>query len=187
MRLLADLHVSPSTVSFLRNLGHDIVRVDAVLANTASDEEIVEAARAELRLDHRVHVVEHGAVVAWVDEDADVEMALAIAENAKCQRPGVCNAMETLLVDKAVAEPFLSSIAAALAGEGVELRGDDEARKLVPDMKAADESDWYEEYLDLVSAVRETISIPLAVKVGPYRTMGICSAATECRKLSYIR
>jgi len=92
-------------------------------------------------------------------------MALRICENAKCQRPGVCNAMETLLVHAAVAEPFLKRVAARLGGElHVELRGDDSARAIIPSMIPATESDWFAEYLDLILAVRVVPSIQAAIE-----------------------
>jgi glutamate-5-semialdehyde dehydrogenase len=81
-------------------------------------------------------------------------MALANTENAKCQRPGVCNAMETLLVHKNVAAEFLPRMAASLSAKGVELRGDDLTRQVLPDIKVATEEDWYTEYLDLILSVR---------------------------------
>ena len=113
-----------------------------------------------------VSVIKHyaGNCHVYVHRDADPDMARRIVLNAKCQRPGVCNAMETLLVDVAVAERFLSSAAAALADAGVELRGDPAARALAPDMKEAAEQDWYEEYLDLVSAVKVVDGLPAAIE-----------------------
>ncbi len=90
----------------------------------------------------------------YVDASADVETALAITVNAKTQRPGVCNAAETLLVHAGAAGVVLPVVAAALRAEGVELRGDDRARSIVPDMVEAREEDWSTEYLDLVLAVR---------------------------------
>lgn len=90
----------------------------------------------------------------YVDAAADLEKATAIVLNAKTQRPGVCNAAETLLVHERVAPKFLPSVAVALREAGVELRGDREALSLVPDMARATEEDWATEYLDLVLAVR---------------------------------
>lgn len=103
----------------------------------------------------RVPVIRHykGVCHVYLDELADPEMARAIAVNAKAQRPGVCNAMETLLVDSACAERLLPSVADALSEAGVELRGDERARRLVPSIKEAAESDWDEEYLDTICAV----------------------------------
>lgn len=109
----------------------------------------------------RVPVIQHykGVCHVYVDGDADADMAVAIALNAKVQRPGVCNAMETLLVDEACAERLLPRIAAALLERGVELRGDARTRALVPEAKEATEADWDEEYLDLICAVRVVAGI----------------------------
>ncbi|MBT3192280.1 MAG: glutamate-5-semialdehyde dehydrogenase [Verrucomicrobia bacterium] len=112
-----------------------------------------------------VPVIKHykGVCHTYVDESADLEMALSIAINAKCQRPGVCNAMETLLVHEAVAEPFLSALAEAAADRELELRGDAAARQIVSTMGEATEDDWYEEYLNLTLAVRVVDSVRKAV------------------------
>jgi len=82
-----------------------------------------------------------------VDEEADLDMAEKICVNAKVQRPGVCNAMETLLVDEAVAEKFLPRMAEVFIRQGVEIRGCPRTRQLVPQCLSATEQDWYEEYL----------------------------------------
>lgn len=112
-----------------------------------------------------VPVIKHykGVCHVYVDRDADLEMAAAIVENAKCQRPGVCNAIETLLIHRDVAPEFAPRIAAALKGRNVELRGDEAFRALVPTALPATEQDWYEEYLDLVLAVRIVDSIEQAI------------------------
>lgn len=104
----------------------------------------------------RIPVIKHykGVCHTYIDAAADLQMAEEICLNAKVQRPGVCNAMETLLVHKDVAPTFLPQIAAAMKQAGVELRGCEEARKHVPEMTAATEEDWLEEYLDLILAVR---------------------------------
>lgn len=103
-----------------------------------------------------VPLFRHGKGVChvYVDEAADLDQAEAIAVNAKCSRPGVCNAMETLLVHAAVAPEFLPRAAQKLEAAGVELRGCPEARRLVPGMKEATEEDWAAEYLALILAVR---------------------------------
>ncbi len=90
----------------------------------------------------------------FVDEEADLEMAVRLAVNGKVQRPGVCNALETLLVHERVAEAFLPRLAEAMFAHGVELRGDARSREIVPGMKPATEEDWAAEYLDLILAVR---------------------------------
>ena len=104
----------------------------------------------------RVPVIKHykGVCHVFVHAAADPLLALRIVDNAKTSRPGVCNALETLLVDRAIAPAFIPSLVAQLAGR-VELRGDDTARSLGgPTVRAATEEDWYAEYLDLILAVR---------------------------------
>jgi glutamate-5-semialdehyde dehydrogenase len=95
-----------------------------------------------------------GVCHIFVDASADVTMAETICMNAKVQRPGVCNAMETLLVHEAVAESFLPRVAKSLSEAGVELRGCQLTQTILPGVKEAAEADWFEEYLDLILAVR---------------------------------
>jgi glutamate-5-semialdehyde dehydrogenase len=104
----------------------------------------------------RVPVIKHykGVCHVYVDADADLDRAVDIAINAKTQRPGVCNAMETLLVDRAVAGAFLPRVAQELVARGVEIRGDAATCALVPGAAAASEGDWGAEFLDLILAVR---------------------------------
>jgi glutamate-5-semialdehyde dehydrogenase len=114
----------------------------------------------------RVPVIKHykGVCHVYVHAAADLEMAERIAENAKVQRPGVCNAMETLLIDRAVANTFVPRLVARL-GSKVELRGDDTVRALGgATVKAATEDDWSAEYLDLVLAVRVVDGIDAAIQ-----------------------
>ena len=115
----------------------------------------------------RVPVIKHykGVCHTYVDKSADLDMALKICENAKCQRPGVCNAMETLLVHQDVAAQFLPKVAARLGGDlKVELRGDEASRAVVPTMLPATEEDWNAEYLDLILAVRVVPSVKAAIE-----------------------
>lgn len=125
-------------------------RVD--LAIPRGGESLIRAVVAQAR----VPVIKHykGVCHVFVDAAADLDMALAIVENAKCQRPGVCNAMETLLVHEAVAPAFLPRLRDLCARRRVEVRGDAAARAIVPDFNAATEDDWYAEYLDLILALR---------------------------------
>jgi len=104
----------------------------------------------------KIPVVKHykGVCHVFVDESADLEMATRICLNAKVQRPGVCNAMETLLVHERVAGIFLPAIARALQEKGVELRGCPASLAILPGIKAAQEEDWPKEYLDLILAVK---------------------------------
>ncbi|KIH76071.1 glutamate-5-semialdehyde dehydrogenase [Geoalkalibacter ferrihydriticus] len=104
----------------------------------------------------RIPVIKHykGVCHTFVDADADFDMAEKICINAKVQRPGVCNAMETLLIHKDIAETFVPRIAQAMRAKGVELRGCPITRSFAPDVKVATEEDWGAEYLDLILAVR---------------------------------
>jgi len=113
-----------------------------------------------------VPVIKHykGVCHVYVDASADLAMAEAICLNAKCQRPGVCNAMETLLVHQTIAPQFLPPMAAQLVEAGVELRGCERTRELLPDVAPATEADWPEEYLDLVLAVRVVESTDQAIE-----------------------
>ncbi|MCL5934988.1 MAG: glutamate-5-semialdehyde dehydrogenase [Firmicutes bacterium] len=99
----------------------------------------------------------------YVDSEGDLNKAEKIVINAKCQRPGVCNAMETLLVHSDVAHRFLPDLLGKLRDMGVELRGDDETRALVDWVLPATEEDWATEYLDLVMAVRVVESLDVAM------------------------
>ena len=112
-----------------------------------------------------VPVLKHdkGLCHVYVDESADLDMAVAIAVNAKAQRVSVCNAMETLLVHAAMAPRFLPLAAARFAAAGVELRGDARTRALVPAARPAEPADWDTEYLDYILAVRVVDSFDDAV------------------------
>jgi glutamate-5-semialdehyde dehydrogenase len=114
----------------------------------------------------RMPVLKHykGVCHVYVDSDADLEMAQNICLNAKVQRPGVCNAMETLLVHEAIAARFLPRMAEAFRNAGVELRGCEKTMALIPGCAAATEDDWYAEYLDLILAVRVVPDMSEAVR-----------------------
>jgi glutamate-5-semialdehyde dehydrogenase len=112
-----------------------------------------------------VPVLKHdkGLCHVYVDAGADLEMATALTVNAKAQRVSVCNSAETLLVHADVAERFLPLVAARLEEAGVELRGDDRTRALVPTARPAEPADWDTEYLDYVLAIRVVDSFEEAV------------------------
>jgi glutamate-5-semialdehyde dehydrogenase len=113
----------------------------------------------------RVPVLKHfkGVCHVYVDESADLDMAQRICFNAKVQRPGVCNAMETMLVHKKVAPSFLPVMAEVFKKAGVEIRACEESVRLVPGLKLATESDWPAEFLDLILAVKVVEDIDEAV------------------------
>ncbi len=104
----------------------------------------------------KIPVLKHykGVCHVYVDDSADLDMATDICFNAKVQRPGVCNAMETLLVHRNMAPDFLPKMAARFGSAGVELRGCEQTRKILPKAAAATEDDWYAEFLDLILAVK---------------------------------
>ncbi len=103
-----------------------------------------------------IPVLKHykGVCHIFVDKDADLEKAYPICMNSKVQRPGVCNALETLLVDAPVAAAFLPEMIRMFQDSGVEIRGCERTRSIVGGIKAATKDDWYEEFLDLILAVR---------------------------------
>jgi len=113
-----------------------------------------------------VPVIETGAgnCHVFVDESADLEMASRIILNAKTQRPSVCNAAEKLLVHSPIAAKFVPRIVSLLTEAGVEVRGDQETSRLVPQVSPATEADWGEEYLRLCIAVRVVPSLDAAIE-----------------------
>jgi len=114
----------------------------------------------------RIPVLKHykGICHVFVDADADIDMAKLICFNAKVQRPGVCNAMETLLVHKDIARRFLPEMIDMYRKAGVEIRGCEKTREVVGDIKSATEEDWYTEYLDLILSVRIVDSVEQAIE-----------------------
>lgn len=113
----------------------------------------------------RIPVIETGTgnCHVYVEEDADLQKATPIVINSKVQKPGVCNAAEKLLVDNKIAKQYLPLIITELRKNRVEVRGDTATRKIVPDVKAATEEDWYTEYLDLIIAVKVVSNIDEAI------------------------
>ncbi|OEU62340.1 MAG: glutamate-5-semialdehyde dehydrogenase [Desulfuromonadales bacterium C00003094] len=125
----------------------------------------------------RIPVIKHykGVCHTFIDASADYEMAERICVNAKVQRPGVCNAMETLLIHKDIAETFVPRIVATLKGKGVELRGCSVTREFASEVVAATEEDWSAEYLDLILAVKVVEDIDEAIE----HIRRYCSLHTE--------
>ncbi|MFH2076950.1 MAG: glutamate-5-semialdehyde dehydrogenase, partial [Pseudomonadota bacterium] len=137
--------------------------------------------RAVVR-DSRIPVIKHykGVCHVFVDEGADLDMAVRICVNAKTQRPGVCNAMETLLVHEAVAGEFLPVVAGPFRKAGVVLRGCERTRAILPDVETATEEDWYREYLDLILAVRVVRDLDEAIAhIGQYGSLHTEAIVTE--------
>jgi glutamate-5-semialdehyde dehydrogenase len=114
----------------------------------------------------RIPVLKHldGVCHVYIDERADLDQAIRIADNAKTQRLGTCNTMETLLVHKHIASRVLPALSRIYLDKGVELRGDAQARAIVPEMKEATEEDWYTEYLAAILAVRVVDDLDQAIE-----------------------
>jgi glutamate-5-semialdehyde dehydrogenase len=133
----------------------------------------------------RIPVIKHykGVCHVYVEVDAPLEMAEKICFNAKVQRPSVCNAMETLLVHEAVAAKFLPTMIAKFQAAGVEIRGCERTCALVPGIVPARETDWSEEYLDLILAVRIVRNIDDAIshieRYGSEHTESIITASYD--------
>lgn len=132
--------------------------------------------------DARIPVIKHlhGVCHVYIDDDADLEKAIRIADNAKTHRYGVCNAMETLLVAQSVAAEVLPALGKIYTDKGVELRGDEAARKLVSQMKAATEEDWSTEYLAAILSVRVVAGLDAAIEhISTYGSQHTDAIVTE--------
>ncbi|WP_339802348.1 glutamate-5-semialdehyde dehydrogenase [uncultured Marinobacter sp.] len=132
--------------------------------------------------DARVPVIKHldGVCHVYIDAHADPEKALAVAVNAKTQRYGTCNTMETLLVDREIAEDILPLIASAFRDKSVELRGCEASRAVVADMLEATEDDWHAEYLAPILAVRVVDGLDGAIEhINRYSSQHTDSIITE--------
>ncbi|MCX5835694.1 MAG: glutamate-5-semialdehyde dehydrogenase, partial [Deltaproteobacteria bacterium] len=133
----------------------------------------------------KIPVIKHykGVCHIFVDASADVDMAIALCMNAKTQRPGVCNAMETLLVHQDIAGGFLPVMARHFVEAGVILKGCDKTRAILPEVEKAQEDDWYREYLDLILSVRIVSGMDEAVahieKYGSLHTESIITKSYE--------
>jgi glutamate-5-semialdehyde dehydrogenase len=124
-------------------------------------EELIRAVVAQ----SRIPVIKHykGVCHIFVDASADLEMAVNVCFNAKVQRPGVCNAMETMLVHADIAPTFLPKVAEKMQRAGVTLRGCEKTRAILERVEPASEDDWYAEYLDLILSVKIVSSLDEAI------------------------
>ena len=113
----------------------------------------------------RVPVIKHldGVCHVYIDDQADIDKAIKIADHAKTQRYGTCNTMETLLVHQGIAAKVLPELCKIYSDKGVELRGDEAARRIVAQMNAATEQDWYEEYLAPILSIRIVDNLDQAI------------------------
>jgi glutamate-5-semialdehyde dehydrogenase len=129
-----------------------------------------------------IPVIKHldGVCHVYVDKDANLEKALSIANNAKTQRYGTCNTMETLLIHESLASTFLPKIAEILSKKNVEIRGDDASRIHIVDALAAQESDWHEEYLAPILSVKVVSSLDEAIQhISKYGSQHTDAIVTE--------
>ena len=119
-----------------------------------------------LMRDARVPMIKHlhGVCHTYIDDRADLEQAIRVADNAKTQRLGTCNTMETLLVAEGIAGKVLPPLCRIYSDKGIELRGDDAARRIVPEMKPATEEDWYTEYLGPILSIRVVRGLDEAIE-----------------------
>ncbi|MDO8263907.1 MAG: glutamate-5-semialdehyde dehydrogenase [Gallionella sp.] len=130
----------------------------------------------------KIPVIKHldGICHVYIDDEANLDKAIRIADNAKTHRYGVCNAMETLLVAQSVAAAVLPKLCKIYLDKGVDLRGDDAARALVPQMKAATEEDWRTEYLAPILSVRVVAGLDAAIEhINTYSSQHTDSIVTE--------
>jgi len=137
---------------------------------------------ARISEEAKVPVIKHldGICHVYIDDEADLAKAIRIADNAKTHRYGVCNAMETLLVNAEVAEKVLPELCGIYLKKGVELRGDDASRKLVAQMKVATEEDWHTEYLAPILSVRVVADLNAAIEhINTYSSQHTDSIVTE--------
>ncbi|ADH64518.1 gamma-glutamyl phosphate reductase [Allomeiothermus silvanus DSM 9946] len=139
--------------------------------------DLIELVRREARMPVLAHA--EGVNHLYVDAGADLEMAVRITLNGKVQRPGTCNALEKVLVHAAEAERFLPRLETALTATAVELRGDERARTILPQINPATEADWSTEYLDLILTLKVVDSLEEALehiaRYGSHHTEAICT------------
>ncbi len=139
---------------------------------------LIERISSEARIPVIKHL--HGVCHVYIDDKADMEKAVRIADNAKTQRYGTCNTMETLLVAEAIAPKVLPKLCKIYLDKGVELRGDQASRVLVPQMKAATEEDWYTEYLAPILSVRIVKNLDQAIEhIATYGSQHTDAIVTE--------
>ncbi len=147
---------------------------------------------ARISEEARIPVIKHldGVCHVYIDDEADLDKAIRIADNAKTHRYGVCNAMETLLIAQGVAAKVLPPLCGIYLDKNVELRGDAAARAIVPQMKAAVEEDWLTEYLAPILAVRVVANLDEAIEhINTYGSLHTDSIVTEnyTRAMRFLR
>ncbi|MDO8812327.1 MAG: glutamate-5-semialdehyde dehydrogenase, partial [Gallionella sp.] len=147
---------------------------------------------ARISEEARIPVIKHldGICHVYIDDEADLDKAIRIADNAKTHRYGVCNAMETLLVAQGVAAKVLPPLCKIYLDKNVELRGDAAARAIIAQMKSASEEDWRTEYLAPILAVRVVAGLDEAIEhINSYGSQHTDSIVTEnyTRAMRFLR
>jgi len=176
---LADIDLDPHAVTFIANPDREVIQI--LKRQPAAIDLIIprggHALKAALA-GSAVPVLPHfdGICHTYVDRAADLQMAEEICFNAKCSRPSVCNAMETMIVHAEIASKFLPRIATRMRVAGVELRGDERARAIVADARAATDEDWDTEYLDLILAIKVVDSLEDAIAFIALHGSGLADA-----------
>jgi len=176
---LADIDLDPHAVTFIANPDREVIQI--LKRQPAAIDLIIprggNALKAALA-GSAVPVLPHfdGICHTYVDRAADLQMAEEICFNAKCSRPSVCNAMETMIVHAEIASKFLPRIATRMRVAGVELRGDARARAIVADARAATDEDWDTEYLDLILAIKVVDSLEEAIAFIAQHGSGLADA-----------
>ncbi len=165
---LSEVGINPDVVSLITDPSRDRI-LDIIKLEDLIDLVIPRGGEGLIKFvseNSRIPVLKHykGVCHVFVDEYADLEKAYRICLNAKVQRPSVCNAMETLLVHKNIAENFLPRMGDIYKEHNVEIRGCEITRRYIPFAKPATEEDWYAEYLDLILAVKVVNSIDEAIE-----------------------
>jgi glutamate-5-semialdehyde dehydrogenase len=171
--------LDPNAVTFIDNPDHEVIQIlkrhpeliDLIIPRGGNALKAALAGSA-------VPVLPHfdGICQTYVDRAADLQMAEEICFNAKCSRPSVCNAMETMIVHADIATQFLPRIAQRMRAAGVELRGDDRTRAIIPDARIATAADWDAEYLDLILAIRIVDSCDEAIEFIARHGSGLADA-----------
>lgn len=166
-------------------VGHLLKRGDLIdLVIPRGGESLIRRVAAEATMPVLKHYL--GNCHVYVDASADLSQAEKIVINSKCQRPGVCNAMESLLVHEAVADTFLPRIAVLLSANGVEMRGCNETRKRIPHAQAASDADFAAEFLDLIVSMKVVPDLESAIdhinRYGSHHTDAILTESLEAAR-----
>ncbi|MDI6752184.1 MAG: glutamate-5-semialdehyde dehydrogenase [bacterium] len=165
--VLSEMGIDKAAISFISRVEKEIVK-ELVQLSEYIDCIILRGGKGLIEMigtGAKVPIIAHGEGIChtYIDEDADIDMAVRIAYNAKVQRPGVCNAMETLLVHQKIAKKVLPQLGKDLKDAGCRLLGCEKTRQILPDIGEATEEDWKTEYLDLILSIKMVSDINEAI------------------------